>query len=277
MTGKKQCPSAEPIYSGGTYLDFPRIIGFHLHDYTDFVSGNIKGTQRILISQSMCNRYFSGCFATSKLYSPKPAFAWGNRKKYETFELWKNTKSKNVYSLACDEKFGFGAFLIEGFGTSQSIVTSMYKENIRKQWDEGLSITACAARGSTFYIVMTKDTTEYQGKAQAWFTRSTWDEVKNEIQKGYQDGKAITGICYSTGLRRYFVVMTVMPARQCYERHDITKEGRVAQIEWVNDKHEEGFHPTIIFHDPTDDKILVVMATDKNRLDYECNFRIKIK
>ena len=138
MTGKKRRPSTEPMYSGGTHLDFPRIIGFHLHDYTDFVSGNIKGTQRILISQSMHDRCFSGCFATSKLYCPKPALAWGNRKKYEAFEMWKNTKSKNIYSLACDEKFGFGVFLMEGFGTSQSIVTSMYKGNIRRQWDEGL-------------------------------------------------------------------------------------------------------------------------------------------
>ena len=276
MTGKKPRPSTEPIYSGGNFDDFPTNSEFFPVVYTDFISGMIENSERILISQSMHDGYFSGCFATSKLYSPKPALTWWMTANYDSFiDFWKNTQSQNIYSLACDEKFGFGVFLMKGFGTSQSIVTDT--ANIEKNWDEGLRITACAARGSTFYIVMTKDAKEYQGKAQTWFTRSTWNEVDSKIQKEYKNRKAITGICYSTGLKQYFVVMTKMAAGQCYRWHGNSKEECKARSKWVDDKYQEGFHPTIVFNDPTDDKILIVMTEDKNRLDYYYALKLLMK
>ena len=67
-----------------------------------------------------------------------------------------NGKSKKIYSLVCDEKFGFGAFFMDGYGTKQVIIEST--DDIQKQWKDGLKITSCAALDSTFYIVMTKDT-----------------------------------------------------------------------------------------------------------------------
>ena len=67
---------------------------------------------------------------------------------------WENGRSLNLYSLACDENLGFGVFFMENFGTGQSIVTNLL--DISKKWEEGFKITACAARGSTSYIVMTK-------------------------------------------------------------------------------------------------------------------------
>ena len=94
------------------------------------------------------------------------------------------SESQRGSSFNAQTKCGFGAFLMKVLGTSQSIVTDT--ANIKKNWDEGLRITACAARVSTFYIVMTKDTKEYKGKSQTWFTGNTWNEVNCEIQKGWR-------------------------------------------------------------------------------------------
>ena len=38
--------------------------------------------------------------------------------------------------------------------------------------------------------------------------------------------------------------------------------------DWQNKKYDQGFHPTIIFKDPTDNKTLIVMTEDKNRSAY---------
>ncbi|KAJ7373211.1 hypothetical protein OS493_014359 [Desmophyllum pertusum] len=153
----------------------------------------------------MCYGTFGGCFAPSKRYSPRPAVSWGILKNYDTFlelvrKQWtsKNGKCKRIYSLACDENLGFGVFFMENYGTDQTIITNT--SDIKKKRGEGFKITACAARGSTFYVIMTKDTEEYKGKAQTCFTRSTWTEANNEIQKEYKEGAVITGLCYSSGL-----------------------------------------------------------------------------
>ena len=271
MTGKKLRPRTEPMYSGGNLHDFPITSGYGTVDYTDFISSHIFNSQDILIFQSMHDGFFSGIFASSKLYNPRPATSWGIRRNYNAFlefvnEEWKcvNGKSKRIYSLACDEKFGFGVFFMEGYGTTQAIIKST--DDIEKQWDDGLQITSCAALDSTFYVIMTKDTKEYHGKLQSWFTRSTWKEANDEIQERYQEGKAITGICYSSGLKQYFVVMTASMGEQC-SRWFGTTEGE-ARNDWENKKCVQGFHPTIIFKDPTDNKTITVMTKDENRSGY---------
>ena len=278
MTGKQLRPSTEPMYSGGSIEDYPITSGYDSVEYTDFISSHVQNSERILICQNMHDRTFCGCFATSKRYHPTPALAWGIRESYDSFlklvkKQWQlvNGKSKNIYSLACDESLGFGVFFIQGYGTSQAIVTNT--SDIEKKWDEGFQITACAAQGSTFYVVMTKDTEEYKGKKQTWFTRDTWSEVNKEIQQDFKEGRAITGICYLTGLGQYFVVMTTTPQDQIYHWCD---NGTVGS-DWVRAKYQQGFHPTIIFKDPKDNKILVVMTTDKNRSDYMCRYNYKIK
>lgn len=48
--------------------------------------------------------------------------------------------------------------------------------------------------------------------------------MNDHIQEGYKDGKAITGICYSTGLKQYFVVMTETPGKQSYKWFNMTTE-----------------------------------------------------
>ena len=165
-------------------------------------------------------------------------------------------------------------FFMEGYGTKQFIIRNT--DGIQNKVDDDLRITSCAALDSKFYIVMTKDTKEYHGKQQKWFTRSTWKETNDEIQEGYQEGKAITGICYSSGLKLYFVVMTASMGRQCSRWFDTT-EGREAGIDWENKKYDEGFHPTIIFTDPTDNKTLIVMTEDKNRSAYVYRASYKLR
>ena len=185
-------------------------------------------------------------------------------------------RSLKIYSLACDEKFGFGVFLMANFGTAQTILTNT--SDIEKKSDDGFRITACAAQGSSFYIIMTKDTKEYTGKAQEWFTRSTWKKIASEIDRGYKERKGITGICYSTGLGQYFVVMTEMPEGQSYKWFENTGEGNAAKREWMRKKlDKDGFYPTIIFKDPTDDNLLIVMTQDKNRSGYLCRYNYPLK
>ena len=73
---------------------------------------------------------------------------------------------KQIYSVACDENFGFGVFFVEIYGTAQTIVTNT--SDVVNKFREGFHITVCAARGSTCYIVMTKGTEEYKWRHQAW-------------------------------------------------------------------------------------------------------------
>ena len=190
---------------------------------------------------------------------------------------WVNGKSKVIYSLSCDEKFGFRVYLMENYGTNQTILRGT--ANIEKNLNEGLQITACAARKSTFYIIMTKDRKEYQGKGQKWFVREKWKQVDDDIQEGYKDGKAITGICYSIGLKQYFVVMTETPGRkQSYEWFNVTTEENSDRENWVDEKYKQGLHPTIIFKDPTVNKLLIVMTEDENRSPgfvYKSNYELR--
>ncbi len=279
MTGKKRRPSTEPMYSGGNTRNFPITSGYATVEYTDFIGSHLFNSENILVSQSMCNGYFCGCFAPSKMYNPRPALTWGIRKDYDSFlefvkEKWKwiNGKSYNIYSLACDDNLGFGVFLMENYGTAQCIIPTG-TSRIQAKYDEGFMITACAARGSTFYVVMTKDTEEYKEKAQTWFTRSTWTEANNEIQKEYKEGKAITGICYSTGLKEYGVFMTETSEGQTYKWFD---DGTAA-CNWIDEQYQVGYHPTIIFKDPTDNEVLVVSTRNENRSGFTATIRLNYK
>ena len=266
MTGKKPRPDTEPMYSGGNLHEYPISDGYDLIEYTDFISSYTINSQRILITQSMHNGYFSACFVTSTLYSPRPAVTWWIRRDLSSFlayvqKQWK--KSMRIYSLACDEKFGFGVFLMENYGTNQIIATN--KRDIKNFWADGFKVTACTAQGSAFYVIMTQGTEEYEGKKQMHFSRETWPEVNTKIVEGYENGKVVTGICYLTELEKYFVVMTEMSHRQCYFwQTNCTKEAHVERENCVKEKENMGYYLSIVFTDPTDDNILFVMTKDKS-------------
>jgi len=276
ITGKLPRPRTEPIYSRRNRNDFPITTGYDSVEYTDFIGSHLLSSEDILISQSFHNGCFSGIFAASKMYTPRPAVSWEIRSDYDSFfelvnENWNrmNRQSKQIYSLACDEKLGFGVLFLANYGVDQTILTNT--SDIGKKEKDGFQITACAARGSTFYIVMTKDTREYQGK-QAWFTLNSWDEAKNVIQENQDKGRVVTGICYSTGQRKYLVVVMETTQDQIYR-----KFRRVTDLDnWVKEQYKEGFHPTIIFKDPADTKTLVVMIKDGNRSCYTCKYDCKV-
>ena len=131
MTGKKQRPRTEPMYSGGTRMHFPISRGYNSVVYKDFIASYTTNSERILITQTIHNGRFSGCFGTSKLYSPRPPCCGWIRPNYGTFlkdvkeeRKWVNGKSYMIYSLACHEKYGFGVFFMENFGTAQTILTA---------------------------------------------------------------------------------------------------------------------------------------------------------
>lgn len=276
ITGKLPRPRTEPIYSRRNRNDFPITTGYDSVEYTDFIGSHLLSSEDILISQSFHNGCFSGIFAASKMYTPRPAVSWEIRSDYDSFfelvnENWNrmNRQSKQIYSLACDEKLGFGVLFLANYGVDQTILTNT--SDIGKKEKDGFQITACAARGSTFYIVMTKDTREYQGK-QAWFTLNSWDEAKNVIQENQDKGRVVTGICYSTGQMKYLVVVMETTQDQIYR-----KFRRVTDLDnWVKEQYKEGFHPTIIFEDPTDSSILMVMTKDENRSSYICKINFKV-
>ena len=282
MTGKISRPRTEPLYSGGNRKDFPITSGGNRDDfpftsgcpdysvkYTELVDRHLANSENILISQSFHNGSFSVIFALSKRYIPRPAVSWESRSDYDSFievvnknRNPKSGKSKQIYSLACDENSGFGVLFLTNYGTAQTILTDT--SQIDKAMEGGFKITSCAARGSTFYIIVTKGSREYKGK-QAWFTLNSWDETDKLIQKNQKKNKVVTGICYSTGQRKYLVVMMETPQYQSYKKFH-----RVADLEkWVKEQHhKEELHPTIIFKDPTDNKTLVVMIGDRDRSQY---------
>ena len=276
MTGKKRRPRTELMYSEGNRKDFPITTGYDSVEYGDLVGSHItEYDENILICQSFINGYFIGCFATSDRHMPRPNVCW-DRNDYEfVLELvnWEriNGTSKQVYSLACDENLGFGVFFMENYGTNQCIVTNLFQ--IYERWNDGFKITACATRGSNFYIVMTKDTDEYSGTTQTCFFANTWYETYTTINEHRGAGYTITGICYSTGLRKYFVAMTMKPEVQ--SRRYINDTAIV--LNWMEEQYHVGYHPTVIFTAPTLQKTLVVVTKDENTSYYSNAYCFKLK
>jgi len=277
MTGRKSRPGTEPMYSGGNRKDFPITTGYDSVKYEDFISSQLFNSENILICQSFHNGCFSGCFAPYKRYSPRPALSLASGSDNDSFLESVNAHSKgingrqqNIYSLACDENLGFGVFFMEKYGTAQALVTKF--SDIQKKWKEGFRITSCAARGPTFFIIMTKDTEEYRDKLQMCFNRNTWNKTCGEINKHIKAGYTVTGICYSTGLKRYLVVMTKIPEVQSSHYCDDT----TAVLDWIEEKRHVGYHPTLIFRHPTVDKTLAVVTTDENRSESFCIHNYKL-
>ena len=98
-----------------------------------------------------------------------------------------NGKSKRIYSLARDAKFGFGVFFMEGYGTKQAIIKST--GDIRKHWSDGSKITSCAALDSTFYIVMTKHTKEYHENSRRGLLEEPGEKLKMQYGRDTEKEK----------------------------------------------------------------------------------------
>ena len=276
MTGKKPRPSTEPMFSGGNRRDFPITTGYDSVDCTAFMNSHLSNSQNILICQDFYNGRFSGCFASSRKYSPRPIVSWEIQRNFDSFfesvKKHDNGKSsEQIYSLACDENLGFSAFFMAKYGTAQEIITNV--SDIKKKGEDGFEITSIAARGSTVYIVMTEGTKEYRGKRQILFFVKSWKEICDKINKQLKAGFTVTGICYSTGLRKYLVVMTEIPEVQSNHYFADT----AVALNWMEEQHHVGYYPSLIFTVPTLSKTVVVMTTDEKRSSYVYKFGYKLE
>ena len=276
MTGKITRPDTEPLFSGGNRKDFPITTGYDSAKYTEFVLSHLVHSENIVISQSFHNGCVSVIFAPSNSYSPRPFVSCGSRSDHDSFiELanknrnLKGGESKHISSLACDEKLGFGVLFMTNYGSAQKILTNT--SDIEKLMENSFKITACAAWGSKFYVIMTKGTREYKGR-QRWFTPNSWDEAEKLIQENQDKKRVVTGICYCTGQTKYLVVVMETSQNQIYK-----KFCDVADLDnWMKEQYKEGFHPTIIFKDPTDNKTLVVMINSGKNVRYICKYDCKV-
>jgi len=74
-------------------------------------------------------------------------------------------------------------------------------------------------------------------------------------------GAIITELCFCKKTGLYVLVMTESTAQQGYG-WNLTNES-------LDDKFEEGFHPTLVLHLPTNKSTLTVMTTDDQIIPFK--------
>ena len=285
MIGKSVRPSREPLYSEGNREQFPIPPEYERVEYMDFIRSHVKNRDLILISQSLCQNYFCGIFASHKKLSYGRTISWWIAKDYDDIfsvirQKWE--EGQFVYSLVADDTTGiFGAFLIKGYGNGQKIIPYDALNDtgfdsvadLLKLWEEVRydkrttdvvalgDITSITSNGSTYYIVITDNAIGYHGRRQTYFTGRHWPDVENQIWISNNNGFNITSICYNEGLQEYLVVMTLSCDRQSWFKSGDASE----RSYWMSEMSILGYHPSLIFDDQIDDKILVVMTSDSDR------------
>ncbi len=272
MIGKLSRPSSEPLYSGGSRSHFPIPFDYIKAAYGSFVGSHLKNTQNMLIWQEISQNKFSGVFGQSKLHCPQPSTRWNKASSYKSLMEWIKTPYmfRNIYSLAFDGTSSdhYAAYLMDGYGSTQSLLVS--SDQVSTCWKEGNQITSCTADYSNFYFVMTMEAPNFKQHQQSYSINDSWKKISEKIQSGYREGRVITGLCYCSGKGQYLLVMTESAERQCYSWFS-PKEEENRDI-WIKQKHVEGYHPTIIMMDPTDNHVLIVSTstTDSNRSNFLC-------
>ena len=92
------------------------------------------------------------------ILKPRPALSWVNNDDPEGFIQYlkgQRSKGKHVFLMACEDNFGFGAFTMKDFGTTQDITWDSDISEVQKWYDAGYRITACGSRSSQFYSCST--------------------------------------------------------------------------------------------------------------------------
>jgi len=281
ITGNSnEAPSSFPVFSRGDRNDFPLPDGAE-PTYVDLVSAHVKNQNKCLIWQSFCDKSFSGIFA--RLEGPYYGKSWSMLSSYNELyeyatENWHDIPRQNIYSLACDEKLGFASFFVEEYGDDQTILKgdsiesfSYLAKSIDRYWDKGFLITSCSAKGSNYYVVMTKNAENFErDKFQDYFTRSSWSSVNKEISKRWrEDDQIVTGICFNHNVEEYLVVMTESSEGQEIAVFDDFNEPHKLS-NYIDEKSSDDMFPSIIFKDPLNAlNTLVVMSTDERIIDYE--------
>ena len=195
----------------------------------------------------------------------KETCGWGkmeNPKSLKKFIDAEKSEGRNLFSVAASDDFGFGAFTLEDYGTEQIITTD--KEKINMWLKTGFRITAVCPWRFDFYFVMTLGVKEYEGKAQTWHFSSTWSLLEKQIRKGWENGQVITGLCFLKKTEKYLLVLTESDASQDYMWDATAKD--------LKDGNSK-FHPTIVFHDLTSDRVLTVLTTGKGKSETHMRLR----
>ncbi len=312
MTGKDSRPSTEPLFSKGSRSSYPIPDDYNKVEYVDFIQSHLEKSENILIWQQISQGRLTCIFGPSKLHSPKPSTSWWKVTSFQTIKEWFEESwdsGKNIYSLAFDGTCSnhYAAYLMQGYGGSryrqslrvncedggltiyrydffadscveiyappENVVNGIY---LKDEHHQDKQITSCTADYSNFYMVITKNAPGYgTERLQRYRIRTAWSEINDEIQRGYKDGMAITGLCYCSGKRQYLLVMTEMPAGQHYRWFHPDKDDELK--EWEAAKYKEGYHPTIRMWDPNFNQSLSVMTTDSNRSGYTTYPRMALK
>ena len=126
---------------------------------------------------------------------------------------------------------------------------------------------------------MTENVEGYSSRSQIYINSSSWP--KDEIKEGLKKGRIITDICYNEGLHEYMVVMTSTSERQKYRwfessdgsKEDLTTSNGKTLAEWLGElekrrKWQANCHPTIVFKDPNDGRLLIVVTTGEDSVGY---------
>ena len=293
MTGKTLRPIREPLFSKGHRESYPIPPEYEKVNYMGFIGSHIKNRSHILISQSLCQNYFSGIFATHKKLSGRQMSWWTSNDYDALFKYIKQRWERGLYvhSLVADDTTGmFGVFLIEGYGKNQWIIPF---NPINEPWfdndithllrtcrdgkndQHGKTITSCTSKDSTYYIVMADNVIGYESEHQVFFTSRRWSGVEEGIRSYYNDGcgHKITSLCYNQGLEEYLVVMTLSRDEQKWFKSGHAYERSV----WISEMSELGYLPSLIFNDQTDGKTFVVMTSDNDRsLDHVVHANIQL-
>ena len=116
MTGKKERPATEPIYSGGNLNDFPISSGYDVLDSLHWVHQQLHVQLRKNWHFSKHAWWLLLCMFCDhhSLQTKTVGHNWWICRDYGSFltfakEQWE--KSRRIYFLACDERLGLECFL----------------------------------------------------------------------------------------------------------------------------------------------------------------------
>ena len=203
---------------------------------------------------------------------------------YEFINMnWKMEPKMSIVSLGCDEELGFGVFCVEGHVEYQVLLQigkndKLLDSSIQNEWEKGAMITACAARGSTFYIVMTKDAKLIsKNSGQICRITGSWDLTVSYIKDNYRKKNYIlTGLCYSIKMAKYFIVLTKRLSIRQELKLFKASDGLKIRQKWLKEKYKQGLSPSLLFVDPTNDKTLIVATKQEGKKDYICKFSYEL-
>ena len=152
-------------------------------------------------------------------------------------------------------------------GTDQIIVSVDDYSETDFMWSD-FKITSCTSVGGRYQLVLAKGAPGFSGEQRVDIF-SKWEDFLPRIE-------VITGICYNSQKQEYMVVSTEMtdqPFDSCdrwFNSWDL-----ISITQWKNEKLKLGMTPKLIFRDPTNWQVLIVVSgnprlVEKSNADFRC-------